>query len=76
VYPNPANDQLTLAYSIDKDAHIVLYDMLGRSVLSQSLLATQTQAQVSVSHQPAGIYTYALVTENGITALGKISVQH
>jgi hypothetical protein len=55
---------------------MVLYDMLGRSVLSQPLLATQTQTQVGVSHLPAGIYTYALVSENGITALGKISVQH
>lgn len=55
VMPNPvANNFIVSNYSLSVSQTIVLYDLLGRKVLSQALLPNQTV--VSVSHLPAGMY--------------------
>ena len=52
VYPNPANDHLTVSHCNQND--IQIFDMAGREVLSAK--ATTNTIRLDISHLPQGIY--------------------
>ena len=73
VYPNPAQDYLVIEnHSQEQSATFVLYDVLGRQVLSA---VSHNQSVVSVEHLPSGVYLYQFLNpQNQIVAYGKVSV--
>ncbi|MBL7784739.1 MAG: T9SS type A sorting domain-containing protein [Chitinophagales bacterium] len=73
IYPNPAQDYLVVENnSLEKNATFVLYDVVGRRVLS---VISHNQSIVSVEHLPSGVYLYQFLNpQNQIVAYGKVSV--
>jgi hypothetical protein len=59
VYPNPTSDKLYLRLvdRMDKDVKVTVMDLLGKSILTESLNGKVLQAQeLDLSKQPSGIY--------------------
>lgn len=68
-YPNPSSrESLHIPYSSKKDVslRILLYDQIGKSVLSMSkeIHKGQSTVDLSVSHIPGGIY-FLIIESNG-----------
>ena len=55
LYPNPANDQITIS-GIEKVKQVVIYDMLGKRVKSLNNTDGINNQQISVSDLPSGMY--------------------
>ncbi|MEO6938740.1 MAG: serine hydrolase [Candidatus Kapaibacterium sp.] len=78
-YPNPAHDQLTIAYSVDKPAatSLRISDETGRTL--QNIFEAPTVAgihrtRVDLSAYHAGTYFYSVQTSAGLTT-GKFVVE-
>ncbi|MCB2221765.1 MAG: choice-of-anchor D domain-containing protein [Bacteroidetes bacterium] len=69
IYPNPVKDILHLENL--KDHQIIIYDILGNSVL-KTLGATGTE-EINVSYLPSGIYLVK-ITDNQRTYIEKIKI--
>ncbi|MDX2001717.1 MAG: T9SS type A sorting domain-containing protein [Chitinophagales bacterium] len=69
VYPNPANDLLVIELEQSKEADLVLYDMVGKVMLKQTI--RRGSNTIDVSALAEGLYLYRI----GETT-GKISVLH
>ncbi|MDX2002219.1 MAG: PKD domain-containing protein [Chitinophagales bacterium] len=69
VYPNPANDVLVIELEQSKEADLVLYDMVGRAMLKQTI--RRGSNTIDVSALAEGLYIYRI----GETT-GKINVLH
>ncbi|MGL5889835.1 MAG: T9SS type A sorting domain-containing protein [Bacteroidia bacterium] len=75
IYPNPAQHQFTLQLaevSDENPALLVLLDLSGRAVLSESI--TQTQTEISVSQLPAGVYFWRITEQNGAIHQDKLII--
>ncbi len=74
VYPNPANDELSVKMP-DNAAHtIYLLNMLGQTVYS---LQTQlAETSISVSGLAEGVYIIKVADENGVGLSKKVIIQH
>jgi uncharacterized repeat protein (TIGR01451 family) len=55
IYPNPTNNTLKIETSSDKKQIMMIFDLTGNMVLSQTL--EQGKTEVNVSHLAVGIYT-------------------
>jgi hypothetical protein len=78
VYPNPANDHVTLVFTADKEEGytIRLVDITGRDVVQyqNSSVIGENQYQMNLSEVAKGFYT--VILQNGTTLLqSKIVVQ-
>jgi len=73
VYPNPvSNGILTISSASDSLKNIIIFDLLGKQVLSSSL--SGAQSNVDVSSLSAGTYI-SKVTEAGKTATKKLVIR-
>ena len=63
LYPNPANDVLTINYDLVKDrfSEIRIYNMLGELILTKELISLNTE-NIDVSALPGGIYSILLIS--------------
>lgn len=78
VYPNPANDKVTINYELTsgKNVEISIYDMSGRVIYNNvevNQYAGMHFINIDLSKYDNGIYYYAIKVDNR-TAKGKISV--
>jgi hypothetical protein len=75
VYPNPANNELTVSLANNCDnCHIEIINLLGQSI--KNILLTSTESKISVADLPSGAY-YLKVKSNGKEQyLQKLIVQH
>ena len=75
VYPNPADNIVTLSYNSITDASsiAVLYDMNGRIV--KSIALSGDRVNIPTTSLPAGLYVCRMIINGQITA-NKISIQH
>lgn len=65
LYPNPNTGRVMLEYQLgDVDAQFTIYDMYGREVLSESLIAEHKTTKLDASDLENGVYIYRL-TQNG-----------
>jgi ABC-type dipeptide/oligopeptide/nickel transport system permease subunit len=64
LYPSPAYQQMTIDISglLDKNARYLIYDNLGRQVLSSTIKGNKTS--ISVGSLTPGIYTVRLFNGN------------
>lgn len=79
VYPNPNNGRFTIELSVVSGQSIVeVYNLLGKKVYSE-ILKPQTPKgalnQIDLSSQPAGIYIYRVINDDGTSASGKIVIE-
>lgn len=72
IYPNPANDILTISLIQTKDAELILTDVLGKVQYNQKLTSAQTQ--IDVSQLAKGIYYYIIISLKGNNT-GKLIIQ-
>ena len=56
IYPNPANDQVTISYNISDNAEMQIFDATGREVERVTLYPTGSQTTLSVANYRPGIY--------------------
>ena len=79
VLPNPANEQISISppsggWGVQTHT-FVLYDVLGKEVARQVLLANGTS--VKTQHLPSGIYLYQIINpQNQTLQHGKLSILH
>lgn len=62
IYPNPANTELNIDLSnlsIDRSS-VVIYNILGESVLSKSNLSVSSTNTLDISHLTSGVYLVSL----------------
>jgi hypothetical protein len=64
IFPNPASNKVTIQ-SAEEFLGIVIYDLTGRELFSESNLKT-FEHQVNISHYDNGMYILKLITENGM----------
>lgn len=75
VLPNPANEQISINSVKPLSGTFVLYDVLGKEVARQVLLANGTS--VKTQHLPSGIYLYQIINpQNQTLQHGKLSILH
>lgn len=68
VYPNPANDVITIAFGkVDASQVVVsIFDVSGRLVSNESISVNGSSAEVSVNQLPAGVYTLKVTLETDV----------
>ncbi|HXC03280.1 MAG TPA: T9SS type A sorting domain-containing protein, partial [Bacteroidia bacterium] len=72
--PNPsAGGLFTLSLPENNEVILEVYTLLGEKI--SSMRTTQSSIQLNLSAQPKGIYIYRLVSENRLTASGKLVIQ-
>lgn len=66
LFPNPANETVTIQAASDRQVEVLIFDMAGKMVLNTSLMANQSGSQISVSHLANGSYIVQLRTNDSI----------
>lgn len=64
IFPNPANNQLTLDNEQSKIKEVIIYDILGRQM--KQVIVNDVKTTLDVSTLPAGIYIAKINTEQRI----------
>ena len=74
VFPNPANDQLTITQpGLPLQLDLVLYDLQGRKLMQGQLKSSK--ATFSISHLPSGMYMLQLFNDK-YRKTSKVIIQH
>jgi uncharacterized delta-60 repeat protein len=63
IYPNPANNEITLNSDVLGAGILTLIDMTGRVVLQQKTVVSSTQ-KINIQDLPNGIYSLSVIIEN------------
>lgn len=66
LFPNPANESITIQGASDRQVEVLIFDMAGKMVLNTSLMANQSGSQISVSHLANGSYIVQLRANDSI----------
>jgi len=77
IYPNPANTEVTIQYSLDPTIQIAtfdLYDMVGNKISSWTLLPSQTSVNENIAGLRVGIYTYNITNNSNVLQRGKLVI--
>ena len=77
-YPNPATDNLTVAYDLNGKANhvtISVYDILGQNVTSKKLNNSKGLVQLDLQNVNAGIYFYTIKVEDKVLRTEKFIVR-
>jgi hypothetical protein len=56
LYPNPGSGVFSLNYGVAQDAHLVVYDILGRTVLNETLAADKVLHHFIMQQYSNGMY--------------------
>jgi hypothetical protein len=76
VYPNPANEQINLAFEneLSMEAEFELFDFSGKLLLSKTLEAKTVFNTINLIRVKAGIYYYKIYTANETLAKNKLVI--
>ena len=73
VYPNPATNQTTIAYSqLKEEGSIHIYNMLGQMVYEEKIVKGTMQTNLNIQNYKAGLYK-VIVREKGMM-IGEVSL--
>ena len=72
IYPNPANEEVTVASVIKGNNELIITDVLGRLIYKDSFT---DKIQIPVAYWQAGVYYVQVVSENGYKNVQKLIVQ-
>ncbi len=73
VYPNPAATTTTISFDKALNGKLVVYNMLGAEVLTQTV--DGDAVEINVSHLSKGAYLYRVIEENNIRTSGKFVIE-
>jgi len=73
VFPNPAEDFITIKLSITEPAILEISNVQGKIMLVEKLL--EKTSKLDISSLDAGIYFYQLKTKSGKMQVGKVTVR-
>lgn len=76
IYPNPAQNQVTLSLMQPVEARWVLADMTGRTWREGSIAEGQNSAVISIGSLPSGVYVCIVRTAGGALLTHKVVIQH
>lgn len=72
VSPNPANNSINIIVPESNSvSEILLYDVSGKKVLSESVAANATSKKINITKLPAGVYNIVLL-QNGKKEMMKL----
>lgn len=76
-YPNPAtHGQATVCYEMEgQQGELILSDMAGRQVKRVSLRQSQGSVSLDLQGLPAGIYTYAILSQGRLSTAQKLAIR-
>ena len=74
VYPNPANEEVTIQSADKSDFKVTMMDMVGRSMAANS--SAQGHVTISTRTMPAGMYLIKVTDPKGNEVSTKVEVQH
>ena len=74
MYPNPANEKITLQLTNDLLSSYAIMDMKGSTLLSEEAISG-TQKTINVSTLSQGIYLIKVTTENNNSFVKKLVVR-
>ncbi len=81
VYPNPANNYVTIIVDVTEASSVIAYDVTGKAVSSVSPLnqimngINRKEGVINTSSLSVGLYSYAILDKNGVSLRnGKFSV--
>ena len=77
IYPNPAFNliQIDFAAKSEADKQFSLYDILGREILSHTILASETTAKITVGKLSKGIYQVRITSDKQVTFTTKLIIE-
>lgn len=64
-YPNPANDNVTVALNAEGAAHLTVTDVTGKVAMSNAITLSNGTASVNVANLASGVYTFNVTLETG-----------
>jgi hypothetical protein len=64
LYPNPGSGVFSLNYGVSQDAQLVVYDILGRTVLNETLAADKVLHHFSLQEYSNGMYFLKVLGAN------------
>jgi PKD repeat protein len=65
LYPNPANNMITLHQSIKSNSQLIITDISGREIYNQN--STEIDNSIDVSKWSEGVYFYEIINNNNIS---------
>ena len=71
MYPNPANDLLTIKVQDGLEGELKIYDMQGKLLMIENLLGSD---QVSITDLSVGMYIVQIISKKGDIATSRLSV--
>ena len=76
LYPNPANDLVTIAYDINIDkATVEIYDISGRVINQYALSSSKGELQLNTSSYQSGVYIVVVKDNNTVLKQQKLVVE-
>lgn len=77
IFPNPTTGQFTLSLSnVGGKCNVEIYNVMGESVLNETLRFTQGDKVIDLGSQPNGIYFYRVISEEGsLLGSGKVVIE-
>ncbi|MEI6766400.1 MAG: lamin tail domain-containing protein [Bacteroidota bacterium] len=76
IYPNPAQENLMIDYTLDKDSYFILCDILGTQRKSITLDSGAKTERIILTGLPDGFYVYSICDKNGNKIkTGKLIIQ-
>lgn len=75
VYPNPANDRVTIQNNNFMQVDFEIYDLLGNTIKTTEHLNQGETAQVDIANYPAGLYLLKYTDEFGNISFTKLVVE-
>jgi hypothetical protein len=78
LYPNPANDEITVEYRVGNstDSRLLIFNVYGQLVQEISLPDTNGKVTISAKNMAEGIYWYAVLGTSNPALSGKIIISH
>ncbi len=76
--PNPTSGSTNIAYMLPEnmtDATLVVFDLSGKQISSQSITNQNSAVEVNTSNWPTGTYVYSIVVDGRVLARKKMIVQ-
>ncbi len=76
IYPNPANESATLAYSVSKESKVefVLRTTTNQQILQKSLRGGESKYTFSTTDLKPAVYFYELRNNGDLIAHGKLII--
>ena len=74
IYPNPAQDELTIEYQLanNEDATLQITDVTGRMIATKNLSGQKQKEVLDISGFAQGLYLYKVTRDNLLISTGKI----